>query len=50
MHVYYIIVQNGRILMLIVLDIKKKKFYLDTHYLGIMHWIPLQFYTDIMQI
>ena len=49
MHVYYIIMQNGRILILIVLDKNKLIFYLDTHYPVIMHWIPLQFYTDIIQ-
>ena len=47
MCVYYIIIQNVQILILIVLE---KKFYLDNHYLIIMHWIPLQFYTDIMKI
>ena len=49
MHLYCIIMQNGRFLILIVLD-KQQIFYLETCYLGIMQWIPLQFYTDIMHI
>ena len=44
--IIFTIMQNGQILILLVPD-KKIIFYLDTWYIVIMHWIPLQFYTDM---